>query len=810
MPVTPTYPGVYVQEVPSGVRTIAGVSTSVGMFIGASRKGPMFAPVRCVNYSTFRDRFGEAASAGSLAQYVKLFFLNGGTDCYVMRLAQGASASTVTLQTEAGAGTLVLTAKDLGAAGEGLRSLVTYNGPQPEATFNLELFRWETAANGVRAKKAGETWRNLSMDPNSPSYAPTFISQNSKLVEVADLNAAPAINSTWGFSLAGRAVPDAAGANGFRDAWRPLLGSFAGVTTNRFKISLSGTPYLDVDLRAIVIDNTQANLTGAIATAIQNAFTNAGFPGVTVGVTLVGTAATGRRLRLTRTSGTNGDVFIRPGTTFNGQGDLAVALMLGTEQGGIEVGAFANRRPAPTGITLSAVTTANVTALGSVNQQDLTLLRLDAIDDATGTTVGTNLNLQTGTPNVVTTATTDPVATDAASGSANGNSDGIREKLAIIAQRINEFTPPAGQSWHWKAETYGHRLAILPTDSLADNFISPSFALTANPALPVGAFTNNVHYYSVGADGQSLGRQTSAGAPASDGTPPLATDYDAAYAIIDKEVDIFNLLILAPVADEAVTVQSLYGNASVFCQGRRAFLLMDAPASWTDAPTAATGVAALRVGLVKDYSALFFPRLTINDAGLAKNIGPAGAIAGLFARIDGTRGVWKAPAGTEADLRGVIGLEQRLSDGENGVLNPKAVNTLRVFPNGLVNWGARTMDGDDSFGSEYKYIPIRRLALYMEESLYRGLKWAVFESNDEPLWSQIRLNVGAFMHNLFRQGAFQGRTPKDAYFVKCDAETTTQNDRNLGLVNIWVGFAPLKPAEFVVLYLQQMAGQIET
>ena len=220
-------------------------------------------------------------------------------------------------------------------------------------------------------------------------------------------------------------------------------------------------------------------------------------------------------------------------------------------------------------------------------------------------------------------------------------------------------------------------------------------------------------------------------------------------------------------------------------------------------------MAALRVGLVKDFSAIFFPRITIDRQGKQVNVGPAGAIAGLCARTDGTRGVWKAPAGTDADLRGVLGLERKLSDGENGVTNPRAVNTIRIFPNGIVNWGARTNDGDDDFASEYKYIPIRRLALYIEESLYRGLKWVVFEPNDEPLYSQIRLNVGAFMHNLFRQGAFQGQTPRDAYFVKCDQETTTQNDRNLGIVNIIVGFAPLKPAEFVILYLQQMAGQIE-
>jgi phage tail sheath protein FI len=184
-------------------------------------------------------------------------------------------------------------------------------------------------------------------------------------------------------------------------------------------------------------------------------------------------------------------------------------------------------------------------------------------------------------------------------------------------------------------------------------------------------------------------------------------------------------------------------------------------------------------------------------------------MAGLCARIDGTRGVWKAPAGIEADLRGIVGLEHKFSDGEHGIMNPRAVNVLRVFPNGIVSFGARTMDGDDDFGSEYKYLPIRRLALYIETSLYRGIKWVVFEPNDEPLWSQIRLNVGAFMHDLFRKGAFQGATPKDAYFVKCDAETTTQSDRNLGIVNIWVGFAPLKPAEFVFLFLQQMAGQIQ-
>ncbi|HXI26410.1 MAG TPA: phage tail sheath C-terminal domain-containing protein, partial [Pyrinomonadaceae bacterium] len=145
-----------------------------------------------------------------------------------------------------------------------------------------------------------------------------------------------------------------------------------------------------------------------------------------------------------------------------------------------------------------------------------------------------------------------------------------------------------------------------------------------------------------------------------------------------------------------------------------------------------------------------------------------------------------------------------------GELNPLGINCLRALSTaGRVSWGARTLRGSDQLADEYKYIPVRRTALYIEESLYRGLKWVVFEPNDEPLWAQVRLNVGAFMHTLFRQGAFQGTSPRDAYFVKCDKETTNQTDINLGIVNILVGFAPLKPAEFVVIKLQQIAGQFE-
>jgi phage tail sheath protein FI len=190
---------------------------------------------------------------------------------------------------------------------------------------------------------------------------------------------------------------------------------------------------------------------------------------------------------------------------------------------------------------------------------------------------------------------------------------------------------------------------------------------------------------------------------------------------------------------------------------------------------------------------------------------PCGVVAGVFARTDAQRGVWKAPAGLDATLVNVPQLTVALTNEENGQLNPLGVNCLRVLTvAGRVLWGSRTLQGNDRLGSEWKYIPVRRTALFIEETLYRALQWVVFEPNDEPLWAQIRLNVGAFMNSLFRQGAFQGQSPREAYFVKCDKDTTTQNDIDRGIVNILVGFAPLKPAEFVVVKLQQIAGQIQT
>jgi len=285
------------------------------------------------------------------------------------------------------------------------------------------------------------------------------------------------------------------------------------------------------------------------------------------------------------------------------------------------------------------------------------------------------------------------------------------------------------------------------------------------------------------------------------------------YAL--ETADLFNLLCIPPYSGDDVGT-SVVAAAAKYCETKRAFYIVDPPSGWTSKATAVSQFNDPNtdyVGTRSDHAALFFPRIKevnpLHD-GQLETFAPCGAVAGIFARTDGNRGVWKAPAGQDASLTGVVQLSVPLTDAENGELNPLGVNCLRSFPViGRVVWGARTLQGADQLASQWKYVPVRRTALFLEESLYRGTKWVVFEPNDEPLWAQIRLNVGAFMQTLFLQGAFQGTSAKDAYFVKCDSETTTQNDIDLGIVNIVVGFAPLKPAEFVVIQIEQLAGQIQ-
>jgi phage tail sheath protein FI len=445
------------------------------------------------------------------------------------------------------------------------------------------------------------------------------------------------------------------------------------------------------------------------------------------------------------------------------------------------------KRPAQTGTSSSPVTAAALAALASGEKLSVAL----------GTS--TPLGETSGLPGVPTSAS---------------------QLAATLQAQIRALVPNA-------------TVTVVGTSSAAPYLVAKTGTATPSDVLALAngstgtlhtqlGLDENVQQYALG--GATIARQGSAQS-GSDGTWDPATDAGIVtsllgnqslktgmYALLDA--DVFNILCIPATTNLPETgAAQVSAQAIALCKTRRAVHVVDPPAGH-DTPQTIQAWLTAHPELRDRNAATYFPRVDFADAlnGFRLRAGPnSGSVAGVYARTDAERGVWKAPAGIGASLAGVQKLEYKLTDPENGVLNPLAINAIRNFPvYGNVVWGARTLYGADQLVDDYKYLPVRRLALYVEESLYRGTQWVVFEPNDAPLWSQIRLNVGAFMHTLFRQGAFAGTTPADAYFVHCDDKTNPQADINLGIVNVVVGFAPLKPAEFVVIKIQQIAGQIES
>ena len=657
MPVTPTYPGVYVEEIPSGVRTISAVGTSVAAFVDFFRRGALNQPVQIFNVGDFEREFGGLHAQSEASYGIHQFFRNGGREAWVVRVASGAveSARTVVMSAvTGGAASLTIDAASPGAWGNSIRAAVDFETRDPATEFNLTVTEYATVG-GVPRPVTTEVFRNLSIDPARSNFVQRVVEEESRLVRV---------------SAVGTPLPQGNGTLSGDLSTFPAAGDFP-IATPSMKATIGS-----VGTHPVVMSR-------------------------------------------------------KPASLFEARGLLESALR-------------AAKPDSP------------------------------AFADATVLATGGRLLVRAGP----SAAPTDRV---------------------IFEAMTAPLLPPAAAE---DAGTVG--------------------ALRLNSAGNVQA---NVQEYPLGYTGsRTAGLGT--GSEGNDGAPPdgvaLIGDLAAKTGIHAlEEVDLFNLLCIPRAANATgaggdlseTEAQAVMSVAISYCEKRRAFFLVDTPGG-IDGPQEIRAWLEDNATLRHRNAAIHYPRIRIPDpldGFRLRTTGASGTIAGLFARIDANRGVFKAPAGTEATLKGVAELDDLLSDPENGSLNPLGINCLRTFPiYGTVCWGARTLEGADVQASEWKYIPVRRLALMLEESLYRGTQWVVFEPNDEPLWAQIRLNVGAFMHNLFRQGAFQGRSPREAYFVKCDGETTTQNDIDLGIVNIVVGFAPLKPAEFVILRIQQIAGQIET
>jgi uncharacterized protein len=312
-----------------------------------------------------------------------------------------------------------------------------------------------------------------------------------------------------------------------------------------------------------------------------------------------------------------------------------------------------------------------------------------------------------------------------------------------------------------------------------------------------GAYATGFTLLTGGADGGAISDADILGDPAA---------RSGMYALNSPQSQ-FNMLCLPPLDRNTDLQPATFAAAESFCVQQRALVLVDAPAAWNTAQAAIDGVETGAFGALRNANAaLFFPRIQYADPllnGVPAPFAPSASVAGVMARTDSARGVWKAAAGSQANLTGAIGLSVLLTDADQGRLNPLAINALRLYPiSGAVVYGARTMLGADILQSQWKFVPVRRTALYIENSLYAGLQFAVFEPNAEPLWSQIRLSVGSFLQDLFQQGAFAGRTPQQAYFVQCDSTNNPTSTVNQGAVYVKVGFAPVKPAEFVIIQLQ--------
>lgn len=759
MAVSVSYPGVYIHETPSGSRAIAGVPTSIAAFVGYTARGPVNDPVQIFSFGDFERKFGGLDLDSELSYAVSHFFLNGGSVAWIVRVAENAGAASVDLQDLNGNPTLRVTASSEGTWGNALVVLVDYATSQPTATFNLTVSEL-AERNGRLVALRTETHRNLSMDDQAPTYARDAINAASDLIEVDDLGLPI---TTQGTSESGEI----------------LVATITGLTddTRQIGVSVDGGPVYDIPLFPLGNNNlnTLAELAAAIEAAVQAL--DAAYSDFSVAPTAAGIIATAPSLVPgSRTS----SVSFRNASSQN----AAAVLGLGLVNGGREIPGAAEIRPAPTGTSGGRIADFSTVTLADNDQVDVNVV---SITD-TGTAINTLRVTLNPAPTSLAQARTQ--FQNALRASTNPAFSG-----AIVSVVDDALVFAAGGS----------------DPSLTFTFDNVAPASAADELQLTGSAFLNVSGYQPGV-GPTGGAQV-AGTTGADGAPPSTTaeivgsraQKTGFYAL--EDANLFNILILPGETDAAVLAEAI-----AYAEERRSMILIDlAPTvdnledarDWLNDPANSS--------LTHRNAVAYFPRVRLADPlqnNRLRSFPNSGLMAGLWARTDAQRGVWKAPAGIDARLRGVQELDYVLSDPENGVLNPLGLNCLRTFPvYGTVSWGARTRVGADALTSEWKYLPVRRLALFIEESLYRGTQFVVFEPNDEPLWAQIRLSVGSFMNNLFRQGAFQGATPQEAYFVRCDSTTTTQADIDLGIVNILVGFAPLKPAEFVIIRIQQLAGQ---
>jgi phage tail sheath protein FI len=742
------HPGVYVQEVPSSVRPIEGVSTSTAAFIGVADKGPipgtvpslpngrMAQPVMVTSFTEYNRQFGGFRQDSFLTYAVRAFFENGGRRLYIVRVAKNAAFALVI-------------PPPLAAALGGTWSSLLRVSISPATNRNADAFDLKIRVTGQAGLSQIEQFTNLTV--GTGGNAQTTINAGANASKFVRLTSQP--TQLPGYSInqglvGGADATDAGSAH-------VTTPNPNGITVNAHHTGTWANGNLTVAIAPASNENAFDLVVQLLGQEVER------FPNLIFGNARRVVNEASQYIRLPT------DLTARPTNT-----TTPVPLADGSNGAGGTAAAW----PWLSALTISAV---NQGAWGdriSVRIADSSDLDRDnfklLVTDFDGTTVETFDNI---------TYQNSPTLLPTARNPAQYCGDVINSRSEYIA--INPTTPDF--------------------TSRPPNMIAP-ISLSA------------------GSDGDQVLPSTYTGEEADNNTV-TGTGLHA----LDKITDVN--LIAIPGQGDADTVN----KGMEYCKNQRplqdCFFIGDVgsldpgdartdnatptPFRLADARTFATGeFGGVRLNKAAgDYGAIYYPWVWATDPspfGRGRNprilLPPSGFLAGLYARIDNSRGVFKAPAGTEAGVAGAISTLTPVSDTEQDQLNPIMVNVIRTVPgSGFVVWGTRTIGSDAS----WRYIPVRRMAIFLRVSIYYGIQWAVFEPNGEPLWASLRLNIRAFMLTQFRAGAFQGGKPDDAFFVKCDSSTTTQQDIDNGVVNILVGFAPLKPAEFVILKLSQKVNQ---
>lgn len=724
MPTVVSYPGVYVEELPSGDRTVTGVATSITAFIGRAPSGPTDEPRTITSFADYERAYGGLTYGYPMSYAVRDFFLNGGSEAVIVRLFERSPAGddVSELATKVTRAAVATEADPTKTSQDVVDAAKTALGTLPQNADDLTKQKY-AAGNQVYSALNDALTKNPATDPQA-------------LALLAIQTASPYNPSATLTRARIDFVPP------------EVSGRYATLETAAAKV-----------LADVEKATTVAEMTSAATRATQGQSAPADPPTTAEGVSALATY----------------------------DGTLAVANAV--QRAAKVANATTDQVKSAAGGATAYATAKLDYQVGPATVAQFSLLGLEAANEGSW---GNLLSV-----------------------SIDGN--GIDGQVVALYQRYGQ-----GQSDLFNLQVqYPSPSGRVEIERFTNVCVSGADA--PNRLDRVLESQSNLLRVAQASDGTASlptapppRTATVTVSPAVNSGPLSPATYlgdeNAKTGLYQlKKVDLFNLLCIPP--DQGArgdTDLSVYSEAVKLCADRRAVVIIDPPAAWGD--WARTGqlsrIQPTDLGIngeLARYAAVYFPRVVKADPALnnqAATFPASGMIAGVIAATDAQRGVWKAPAGIDAGLNGIVRLEVKLTDQENGILNPLGINCLRTFPViGTVIWGARTLRGADQLSDDYKYLPVRRLALYIEESLYRATQWAVFEPNDEILWGSLRVSIGTFMADLLRQGAFY------SYRVTCDKTTTTQYDIDRGIVNVLVAFAPVKPAEFVVLMIQQQAGQ---